>query len=59
MNSRFMIAWLNIICLYFAGIIGVVAQRWKVGGLVLLGALVLTVSLGFLERWDRRKRIDM
>ena len=54
MNSRHVVAWVNLGMLYLAGIVGLVAQKWTVGGLVLAASVILTFPLIALDRRDRR-----
>lgn len=58
MKSRHVIAWVNLGMLYLAGIVGLVAQKWTLGGLLLGASVVLTFPLIALDRWDRKRGIN-
>lgn len=58
MKSRHVVAWVNLAMLYLAGVIGLVAQKWTVGGLLLAASVVLTFPLIVLERRDKRRGSD-
>lgn len=58
MQSRHVVAWVNLGMLYLAGVIGLVAQKWTVGGLLLAASVVLTFPLIVLERRDKRRGSD-
>ena len=51
MNSRHVVAWMNLGMLYLAGIVGIAAQKWTVGGLLLCRLR----SLGPVRRRARPK----
>jgi hypothetical protein len=55
MASRYLIAKVNLGMLYVAGVVGLVAQKWAVGAVVLGAAVLLTFPLAALDRRDRNR----
>jgi hypothetical protein len=56
MASRYLIAKVNLGMLYVAGVVGLVAQKWAVGAVVLGAAVLLTFPLAALDRRDRNRQ---
>jgi hypothetical protein len=56
MESRYVMAKVSLGMLYLAGVVGLVAQKWTAGAVVLGAAVLLTFPLAALDRRYRNRQ---